>query len=261
MSMSPDLSPLLLARCEDAGLNASAPTQQRIFDGWLLRLSPGKAKRARCVTLLSPGRLPLRDKLDGCASIYDEAGLPLILRITPFSLPPGIDAELEALGFRRFDDTLVLVRLDLRVVPEPAPFSPGVSVERIGTEALTRVVGNMRGSPLAQQQAHAQRLSTAPVPFESWVAKRDGRIVGCGQIAVEGDVVGLYDVFVEPEARGGGIARQLCRVLMQRGAALGARMAYLQVDADNAAARSVYAHLGFRDGYEYHYRMRGDDVA
>ena len=33
----------LLSRVEDAGLNASAPPQQRWLDGWLIRFSPGKA--------------------------------------------------------------------------------------------------------------------------------------------------------------------------------------------------------------------------
>jgi len=39
----------LLSRIEDAGLNASAPPQQRWLDGWLLRFSPGKARRLRCI--------------------------------------------------------------------------------------------------------------------------------------------------------------------------------------------------------------------
>lgn len=258
--MDPGFDPLLLARTEDAGLNASAPSQQRVFDGWLLRLSPGKAKRARCVTPIGAGRLRLRDKLARCHDVYREAGLPLIVRITPFCLPAGLDADLDDLGYQRFDDTRVLINPDLSAMPAPGAVSPGVSVERVGSEALARIVGGMRGSPLSQQQAHAQRLSQAPVPFEAWVAKRDGQLVGCGQIAVEGDLVGLYDVFVDPDARGSGIARQLCRVLMQRGAALGATAAYLQVDADNAPALSVYAHLGFRDAYGYHYRARSGDA-
>ena len=48
----------LLSRVEDAGINASAPPQQRWVDGWLLRFSPGKAKRARCVQAVADGRLP-----------------------------------------------------------------------------------------------------------------------------------------------------------------------------------------------------------
>ena len=50
-----------LVRIEECGLNASAPPQQRLVDGWLVRFSPGKAKRARCVNAVAAGRLPLAD--------------------------------------------------------------------------------------------------------------------------------------------------------------------------------------------------------
>ena len=32
-------------------------------------------------------------------------------------------------------------------------------------------------------------------------------------------------------------------------------LGYLQVDAANVPARTVYQRLGFSDGYAYHYRM------
>ena len=49
--MNPALYPVLLSRLEDAGINASAPPQQRWLDGWLLRFSPENVKRARCINL------------------------------------------------------------------------------------------------------------------------------------------------------------------------------------------------------------------
>src|SRR5688572_28713470 len=100
----------LLARIEEVGLNASAPPQQRLVDGWLLRFSPGKAKRARCVQAISAGRLPLPDKLALCRQVFDEVGLPMLVRITPFSQPAGLDAEIERRGMHRIDDTRVMVR-------------------------------------------------------------------------------------------------------------------------------------------------------
>jgi predicted GNAT family acetyltransferase len=42
--------------------------------------------------------------------------------------------------------------------------------------------------------------------------------------------------------------------MLQHSADDGARMAYLQVDMDNLPARAVYQRLGFRAGYNYHYR-------
>ncbi len=68
------------------------------------------------------------------------------------------------------------------------------------------------------------------------------------------ELVGLYDVFVAPEARGRGLARRLCAWLLARAREEGARHAYLQVEGDNAPARAVYHRLGFADAYAYHYR-------
>ena len=102
MRMNPVIArsfdPDLLSRVEDAGLNASAPPQQRWLDGWLVRLSPGKAKRARCINAVAPGRMPIAHKLALCEPVYAQAELPLIVRITPFSEPTGLDATLEAHG-------------------------------------------------------------------------------------------------------------------------------------------------------------------
>ena len=90
MSAPPDtaatrLDDALLSRIEVAGINASAPREQRWVDGWLLRLSPGKAKRARCIQAVAPGRLDIDAKLALCVPLFAAAGLRLFVRITPFS--------------------------------------------------------------------------------------------------------------------------------------------------------------------------------
>jgi ribosomal protein S18 acetylase RimI-like enzyme len=69
-----------------------------------------------------------------------------------------------------------------------------------------------------------------------------------------GELLGLYSVLTAPVARMRGLGSALCRCMIARAAAEGARHAYLQVDADNAAARSIYQRLGFSDAYRYHYR-------
>jgi ribosomal protein S18 acetylase RimI-like enzyme len=250
----------LLSRIEDAGLNASAPPQQRWLDGWLMRLCPGKAKRARCINAVAAGRLPARDKLAIAEAVFAEASLPLILRITPFTLPTGLDALLESLGLHRFDDTRVMVRGDLSTFTAPA-LPAGTTLQAIGLEAFAQRVGAMRGSPIAQRQAHAQRLANSPVPFSAFELKREGEVLACGQIAVEGELVGLYDIFTAAEARGQGLATIVCTHLLIAARVAGARHAYLQVDGDNHPARAVYHRLGFADGYAYHYRARDPAAA
>jgi GNAT superfamily N-acetyltransferase len=251
----------LLSRIEDAGLNASAPPQQRWIDGWLVRFSPGKAQRARCVQPVASGRLPIDVKLALAALVYDEAKLPMVVRITPFARPRGLDVHLENLGWATHQDTRVMAAL-LVAQPKPEPLPRGLAYERLGVAAFAQAIGTLRGSPLAQRLAHAERLEAAPVPFRPLAIRRkaDGALLACGQFAREADLVGLYDIFTAPDARGLGLARRLCARLLALAHGEGARAAYLQVEADNSPARAVYTRLGFADGYAYHYRVRPGDT-
>jgi GNAT superfamily N-acetyltransferase len=278
--LAPDIDLALLQRVEDSSLNASAPPQQRWLDGWLVRYCPGKAKRARCINAVAPGVRTPQAKLAECEAVFQEAGLPLVVRITPFTQPAGLDAVLARQGWPMFDDTRVMVLADLGgwtgeagLMPQTGPadhattwmadmaamaspgLPPGWTETAEGALDFARTVGALRGSCGREIESHAQRLQWSPVPYTGLVW-RDvaGTVQACGQFAREGDLVGLYDVFTAPAARGRGLSRALCARLLQRARDEGARTAYLQVDAANAPARKVYARLGFQDSYTYHYR-------
>lgn len=255
----PDLNPRfdsqLLSRVEDAGLNASAPPQQRWVDGWLVRFSAGKAKRARCINAVADGRLSVATRLAQCEQVYAEAGLPLVVRITPFSRPLHLDDTLAEMGLHSLDDTRVMVLDRLDDLPPP-DWPAGWSAHNIGLDPFAQRVGALRGSPLSQRQAHAERLLHSPVPFTAFELREQGEVLACGQYAMEGDLVGLYDVFTAPEARGRGCARRLCQHMLVHARSRGARHGYLQVEHDNQPARAIYHRLGFADGYAYHYRAR-----
>ena len=243
-----------LSRIEDAGLNASAPPQQRWLDGWLVRLSPGKAKRARCINAVAAGRRPLAAKLAECERLYRDAGLPLMIRITPFTQPLGLDAELAACGFEIVDDTRVMVLSALRP-SEPVPLPAGMVWTSLTALDFAQAVGALRGTPAAVREAHGLRLAAAPVPAEAFaILREDGLVLACGQFVREGGLVGLYDLHTRDEVRGQGLASHLCQRLLSISANAGADIAYLQVDSANTNARRIYHRLGFADGYAYHYR-------
>ncbi len=246
----------LLSRVEDAGLNASAPPRQRWLDGWLLRTQPGKARRARCINALAAGRLALDDKLALARAWFDECGVPMVIRITPFSQPAGLDAALAQRGWQALDNTQVLVCAQLPAPNPDPPAPPGLQWLVLDAAAFAEAVGALRGSPALHQAAHTERLLMSPVPYRGLaLARADGQVMACGQYAREGPMVGLYDVFTHPDARNQGLAATLCKRLLTLSASAGDTLAYLQVDAQNAPALAVYRRLGFREGYCYHYRQ------
>ena len=241
-----------------AGINASAPREQRWMDGWLLRFSPGKAKRARCIHAVATGRLDIDAKLALCEPVYRAAGLPMYVRVTPFSHPPGLDKRLDSLGLQAVDDTCVMAHPSLHTVTRVA-LPTGYRFETPTHAALAQLIGAWRGSNRAECTAHASRLENSPVPYRARVLlDAEARPVACGQLAIEAEIAGIYDVFTAPGQRGRGLAAALCGSLIEDACSLGGRVGYLQVEATNTAARSVYRRLGFVDVYVYHYRAPPD---
>jgi GNAT superfamily N-acetyltransferase len=259
--LNPQLDLTLLSRIEDAGLNASAPPQQRWLDGWILRYSPGKAKRARCVNAVAPGRQPAALKLEQCERVFADAGLPLIVRITPFTQPAGLDALLDAQGLRSFDDTRVMVMTNVTALPSAPALPTGLALSPVSLDTFAQHVGALRGSPLAQRQAHSQRLANAPVPFNAFTLRDESGVLCCGQYALENGLVGLYDIYTASPARRQGLASLLCEHLLAHARDHGAQHAYLQVESTNAEARAIYHRMGFVDAYAYHYRTRDPAAA
>lgn len=249
----------LARRIEDAGLNASAPPQQAFVDGWLLRLSPGKAKRARCINALQRGHLPLSAMLARCRAAFAGAGLPLIVRITPFTQPADLDARLAVMRWQRFDETRVMALVHLADLQSPE-LPRGLALQRLSHEDYAQMVGGLRASSPEQIAGHAERLRESRVPYQGFRLARGSQLLACGQIALEDGLVGLYDVFTPEGQRRQGHAERLCRALLALAREQGALHAYLQVSDDNTGAIQLYERLGFQLAYRYHYRSEQADV-
>lgn len=253
-----DFDTQLLAQVEDAGLNASAPPQQRWMDGWVVRFSPGKAQRARCINAVALGVSPVKSKLVRSRALFEHAGLPLLIRITPFTQPTNLDAQLHDDGWWVHDATRVMVKLlsvsaAARQAP-PSATSSATQLKALDAASFAQAVGALRGSSAEAVAAHAERLALSPVPYHGFAVVNANATLACAQMAIEGDCVGLYDVHTQDSARGHGLATLLCEHLLAQAALQGCRLAYLQVGAENHSARRIYSRLGFIDAYSYHYR-------
>lgn len=241
----------MLARVEDAGLRASQPREQAVYDGWLLRYADGKAKRARSVNPVAAGALPLDEKLAHCAAFYARRGMPVLVRITPFSRPAGLDDLLAARGFTAFEDTRVMVA-DLGA---PVPVAvPGMAIAALDRAAFGALLGALHGLDAARAAVERDRFAQSAGDGCYLAAMDDGRAVACGCAVFDGALAGIYGMVTAGAHRGRGLATGLVAALLSGARDRGCAAAYLQVDAGNAPARRMYSKFGFRDRYAYWYR-------
>lgn len=244
-----------LKRIEEAGLNAVQTQRQLFYDGWLLRISPGKAKRGRSVNAHFGSTLPVAEKIAHCETIYAQHGLAPLFRMTPFNQPADLEDALAARGYVAFDPTLVQA-LTLTSAPDVPAHDDEVSVTTPDARAFVEAVGDLRGSTAQQRDAHHERLANSPLGKRFVAVHSAGRVVCTAQVAVDGTLAGLFDVVTAENARGRGYATLACASLLSWAWQHGAQAAYLQVNADNVPALAIYRKFGFATVYSYHYRGR-----
>lgn len=249
----------LSRRVEEASLNAWPAMHQVLFDGWLLRFARGFTKRANSVVPLYPGEgypgdQPLADKVRFCENLYARERLKTIFRLTSISDHQGLDDYLSGRGYAARDPTEVLtVTIDER--PEPSNRLCLLPAQR-----WLDVYGELTGMPPAGTSASARALHGAilhgiPLPCAFAAIGNPDAPMACGLAVLEQDLVGLFDVVTRPDARRSGHGTELVGSLLSWAYEQGARRAYLQMVADNHAARGMYQRLGFEPLYRYWYRI------
>lgn len=251
-----DLQARILA-LEGCAFRAWPALEEVRHGGWVLRLARGFTKRANSANAVD-WQAPFDGVQAAAEALYARHGLPAVFRLTPLA-PPGADARLAAAGYARFDPSCVMARpLDGPACAEPPPAGPAAAVDiapRPGAAWLDGFAA-ANGVPARHQAVHHAmvRAIALPAGFATLYGAA-GAAIGFGLAAQDGDAVGLYDIVVAPAHRRRGHGAALVRALLGWGRGAGARQAYLQVREQNPAAVALYAGLGFRPLYRYHYRV------
>lgn len=80
----------------------------------------------------------------------------------------------------------------------------------------------------------------------AWIAEQSSQTVGFIVLRHVSDEVEILNIAVRPDSRRQGVASELLNIALQQSAQNGARRAYLEVRASNAAAIRFYEHHSFR---------------
>lgn len=249
-----------LRRLEEISQNASRPDRGLMIDGWSVGLSPGLAKRSRCVNAFYPSTRPFEVNLAETRAAFAQANLPCIFRITPFVSDTKLDARLEALGCIQFDPALVMV-LDLSKL-QLGHLSPAAATfaKQDDLALAAAWVAGMRGDDARETAGLAERWRLSAVGVSaSFAFDGAGDRVARSVAIREDDHVGIFDVGTVTASLNRGYASALLATQLTDARDSGARTAYLQVRADNPARR-IYERFGFRGTYGYWYRALPNDA-
>ena len=238
-------------RFEAAGFRAW-PAASVEYDGaWLVRLTSGlPAKRLNSVNPLDPADTrDIGPRIARLASRFAAARRPLTFRLSPLAASAIAD-HLDAAGWSRFGHSLILQlgleQLDLGAAIDQIPLR---DVRRFVTALLA--VG---GADRSRRGGLSAVIAAIEPEAGLFVHEVGGRPVASAICVQHRDLAGLFEVATDAGQRRRGHARRLLLSALKWARQRGARRAWLQVEADNAAALALYRSLGFTEVYGYHYR-------
>jgi N-acetylglutamate synthase len=237
---------------EELALTAWPALQQWLYDGWVVRFAGGHTRRANSVNPLYPSHGDAAAKIAQCEQWYTAAKLPTIFRLNEHTASLDIDRLLDARQYQLVDPSLTLHR-SLGAWTSPSSL-PGT----LQSEALPDWLAlycQLSGKEVAQQQTHTSILEAMPNPRIYATLWDHDQPVACAVAAIYAGALTIVDVVTSPQHRQQGYGRSLLSQIFTWAHQSGCTDAALQVQADNTAARALYARLGFREVYSYWYRV------
>jgi len=237
---------------ERATLSA-VPAPRVLFEGpFVVRAFLGGTGRANAACGLDPSDDPaLAERVCRIEAFYARLGRLCRFRSTPLD-PAGLRPLLLARGYREADASLVIGG----PVGGFAREDPGAEVLASPEAAWMEVLAT------AEHQVPDRRAEKLAMPDllgvpAAWVLLRHaGTAAACAFVTADGPLAGLYDLAVRPEMRRLGLGRRVVGAAADWAAARGARFAYAQVAATNAASLALNGGLGLRELYRYSYLLR-----
>jgi len=239
-------------RVEEACLNAWPALRQALLGGWVLRFSGGLTRRANSANPLGVERADFDALIGGCEALYHYHRQPTIFRL-PSLIGPQIDEWLAARGYSSEGLSLVLYGT---IDAMPAAPDPAVRLSPRPSAAWLAAMAALQQQTKRQSVLYRRIVAALAIPAAFATLADDDGIAALAFGAIHDGVICYESVVSDPRRRRQGHARRVIASLAAWAKEEGAAGACLEVEAANAPALALYAALGFRELYRYHYRRQ-----
>lgn len=237
---------------ERAGLLAWPGIEEKWDGSWIRRAAGGYTKRANCTQCFDPDDFEDADvRVISASSWMVMRKIKPVFRVTPLS-SPELNATLDEAGWRTIDPShLYAMELGEHEADGEAQYFDVLDPKFLA------VAQRLQAYDDAAMTGMKNLLTAFKVPAAGVIVYRDGEAVASSIMAVAGDIVITGNVVTDPTRRRQGLAGAMMRSGLAWARKNGARVAALNVQADNEAAKALYAGLGYSHQYDYHYRVPG----
>ncbi|MDP4014588.1 MAG: GNAT family N-acetyltransferase [Candidatus Nanopelagicales bacterium] len=228
------------------------PMESQSLNGWELRASQGATWRANSVRVAGRPPKSLADTLRKVERWYAKFDVTPKLQVPA---PSGLDSELDELGWTvaRTSRMMIASVSHLAATAGAARSRSDLDIEvRDGQNPeWIRLIASYR--PEAAQEFDHIMDAPGPAAFV-FCRNADGVLLGAGRGLALGDWASITNIDTLSQSRREGIATAILARLAQWAVEQNAKNWFLQVSADNTAARAFYEKHGFVKHHRYQYR-------
>lgn len=241
---------------EEITLNTWPAEQSVLLNGWVLRTAAGYTKRANSVNPLYGEESSLADltnQIKLAEQYYKDAGLKPVFKITPYIQPANLDEALAERGYTVVEPSSVrLLELEGLATPD---LRYEIQVQESLTEEWLNAFTKLSALSKDNGSTLTRMLSACLLQQGYILLFNNGVPTACGLGVIQNGYIGLFDIITASDQRRQGMAEQLLLALLHWGKTQGATTAFLQVVQANTGASALYDKLGFKEIYQYWYRV------
>ncbi len=247
-------SPRLRNRLEQLSDRAMPGSHRDVMGSWRLRAALAVTGRANSAWPAGSPNCPLPEAVDRVERWYRRRNLTPQFQMFD-DADEALISELDARDWEHEAESVVMAsRLEAAMAAVPSPTSRRWTVTVSGEPSplFAELLGDGR---------RLEEVTTTALPQRFVTVVDDRRqLLGGGMTTIDGEWAGILSMKTQPEARRRGVASTVIRQLADSAMEQGAQRGWLQVQADNIAAVTLYERLGFETAHRYRYRFQASAI-